>query len=134
MQRRPLRRDARDSRDRLILAAERLFAERGIDGVSLRELNQAAGQKNVSGLQYHFGTKADLLAAVFAHRVPKIEARRQAMLAQMKVAGGMSHLRLALDAMVGPFAEHLASGNNERPYLRFVHQPYNHPYTRPCHL
>ena len=42
MQRKPLRRDARDSRDRLILTAERLFAERGIDGVSLRELNLAA--------------------------------------------------------------------------------------------
>jgi AcrR family transcriptional regulator len=130
MQRRPLRRDARDSRDRLILAAERLFAERGLDGVSLRELNQAAGQKNVSGLQYHFGTKADLLAAVFAHRVPEIEARRQAMLAQMKAAGGMSDLRLVLDAMVVPFAEQLDSGKNERAYVRFVAQLYSHPSIR----
>jgi AcrR family transcriptional regulator len=130
MQRRPLRRDARDSRDRLILAAERLFAERGIDGVSLRELNQAAGQKNVSGLQYHFGTKADLLAAVFAHRVPEIEARRQAILAQMKAAGGMSDLRLVLDAMVVPFAEQLDSGKNERAYVRFVAQLYSHPSIR----
>jgi AcrR family transcriptional regulator len=130
MQRRPLRRDARDSRDRLILAAERLFAERGIDGVSLRELNQAAGQKNVSGLQYHFGTKADLLAAVFAQRVPEIEARRQGMLAQMKAAGGMSDLRLVLDAMVVPFAEQLDSGKNERAYVRFVAQLYGHPSIR----
>ena len=130
MQRKPLRRDARDSRDRLILTAERLFAERGIDGVSLRELNLAAGQKNVSGLQYHFGTKADLLAAVFGHRVPEIEARRQAMLAEMKAAGGMSDLRQVLGAMVIPFAEQLDSGRNERAYVRFVAQLYSHPSIR----
>ena len=130
MQRKPLRRDARDSRDRLILTAERLFAERGIDGVSLRELNQAAGQKNVSGLQYHFGTKADLMAAVFAHRMPEIEARRQAMLAEMKKAGGMSDLRPVLAAMVLPFAEQLDSGRNERAYVRFVAQLFSHPSIR----
>ena len=130
MQRTPLRRDARNSRERLILTAERLFAERGIDGVSLRELNQAAGQKNVSGLQYHFGTKADLLAAVFAHRQPEIEARRQAMLAEMKAAGEMSDLRLLLGAMVVPFAEQLDSGRNERGYVRFIAQLYSHPSIR----
>src|SRR5258708_13164240 len=130
MQRKPLRRDARDSRDRLILTAERLFAERGIDGVSLGALNLAAGQKNWAGLQYHFGTKADLLAAVFGHRVPEIEARRQAMLAEMKAAGGMSDLRQVLGAMVIPFAEQLDSGRNERAYVRFVAQLYSHPSIR----
>lgn len=129
-QQRPLRRDARDSRDRLILAAERLFAERGIDGVSLREINQAAGQKNASGLQYHFGTKADLIAAVFRHRAPEIDARRRTMLKQMKATGGMSDLRLVLSAMVVPFAEQLHSGKNERSYVRFVAQLYSHPSIR----
>jgi AcrR family transcriptional regulator len=126
MQRTPQRSDARASRDRLILAAERLFAERGIDGVSLREINQAAGQKNVSGLQYHFGTKAELLAAVFAHRALAIEARRRAMLEDLKAAGQMSDLRQVLGAMVVPFSEQLDSGRNERAYVRFVAQLYSH--------
>lgn len=130
LRQRPLRRDARDSRERLILAAERLFGERGIDGVSLREINQAAGQKNASGLQYHFGTKADLIAAVFSHRVPEIEGRRSAMLKRMKAAGGMSDLRLVLSAMVVPFAEQLDSGKNERSYVRFLAQLYSHPSIR----
>ena len=128
--RRPLRRDARDSRQRLIVAAERLFGERGIDGVSLREINRAAGQKNASGLQYHFGTKADLIAAVFRHRQPEIEARRQAMLKQMKASGGTSDLRQTLRAMVVPFAEQLDSGGNQRSYVRFVAQLYRHPSIR----
>lgn len=125
-----LRRDTRDSRERLILAAERLFAERGIDGVSLREINRAAGQKNASGLQYHFGTKADLIEAVWSHRLPKIEARRGAMLEQMKASGGMSDLRQLLAAMMMPFAEQLDSGRNERSYVRFVAQLYGHPSIR----
>src|SRR6266851_4179184 len=101
MQRKPLRRDARDSRDRLILTAERLFAERGIDGVSLRARNLAAGQKNVSGLQYHFGTKAGLLAAVFGYRVPEIEARRQAKLVKQRLGLQVGHFVHALADLEG---------------------------------
>ena len=48
----------------LIETAERLFAERGIDNVSLREINRAAGQKNVAALHYHFGTRESLLEAM----------------------------------------------------------------------
>ena len=126
----PMRRDARDSRERLILAAERLFAERGIDGVSLREINKAAGQKNVSGLQYHFGTKKELLAAVFRHRVPGIEVRRKAMLKELKRSGDASDLRAILKAMVTPFAEQLDSDGSGRAYVRFVAQLYGHPSIR----
>jgi hypothetical protein len=49
------------------------------------------------------------------------------MLAEMKVAGGMSDLRLVLGAMVVPFAEQLDTGRNERAYVRFVAQLYSHP-------
>src|SRR5271156_452588 len=93
LRKKAMRSDGRDSRERLILAAERLFAEHGIDGVSLREINLAAGQKNASGLQYHFGKKANLLAAVFAHRVPGIEVRRKGMLDELNRTGGISDLR-----------------------------------------
>jgi AcrR family transcriptional regulator len=125
-----MRGDTRDSRERLILAAERMLAERGIDGVSLREINRAAGQKNVSGLQYHFGTKTNLLAAVWNHRVREIDVRRKAMLDEMKKAGGMSNLRRILEAMVVPFVEQLDSGSNERFYVRFIAQLYSHPAIR----
>src|SRR6266404_6771447 len=124
---RRLRRDGGASRKRLILAAERLFAEHGIDGVSLREINRAAGQKNVSSLQYHCGAKTDLLAAIYRHRVPEIEMRRREMLEHLKVTGGISDLRQVLNAMVEPFVEQLDSGKNKRFYVRFIAQLYSHP-------
>ena len=43
-----------ETRDQIIRAAEELFAARGIDGVSLREINRAAGQSNTGAVQYHF--------------------------------------------------------------------------------
>ena len=120
---RRLRADTRDSRDRLLRAAERLFAERGIDGVSLREINQASGQKNVSGLQYHFGTKTNLLAAVFGYRGPGIDVRRKGLLDEMKRTGRTSDLRQILTAMVVPFAERSSIAATTNALLRALRRP-----------
>ena len=49
------------ARDQIKLAARRLFAERGVDGVSTREIVKAAGQKNQGSLNYYFGTKEELV-------------------------------------------------------------------------
>ena len=51
------------TRTRLVKTAERLFAEQGVDAVSVRAVNAAAGVGPAS-VNYHFGTKDDLLAAV----------------------------------------------------------------------
>ena len=60
---------SQQTREELILAAERLFSEFGIDAVSLRQINAAAGQRNSSAAHYHFGSKDALIAAtlVFAY-------------------------------------------------------------------
>ena len=64
------------TRRRLIETAERLFAEHGPDGVSLRQISAAAGQSNNFAVQYHFGTREGLLDAIVAHRLPRIDAIR----------------------------------------------------------
>lgn len=51
------------TRTRLVKTAERLFADHGVDAVSVRAVNAAAGLGPAS-VNYHFGTKDDLLAAV----------------------------------------------------------------------
>jgi AcrR family transcriptional regulator len=69
------------ARAQLVDAAERLFAEHRIAGVSLREVGPAAGQRNNSAAQYHFGDKDGLVAAIFERRMTPIDRRRRAMLA-----------------------------------------------------
>ena len=62
---------------RLVLAAERLFALHGIDGVSLRQVAAEAGSANNSAVHYHFGSKDALVAAIFEHRLPQIIRERR---------------------------------------------------------
>ena len=54
------------TRQRLIAAAETLFAERGVEGVSLREINAVAGMRNATALQYHFHDRYGLVKAILA--------------------------------------------------------------------
>ncbi|QIB64617.1 TetR/AcrR family transcriptional regulator [Kineobactrum salinum] len=52
------------ARRKLILAAIRLFANHGVESVSLRMINREAGSRNNSALHYHFGSKLGLIEAV----------------------------------------------------------------------
>lgn len=107
------------TRERLILAAERLFAERGIGGVSLREIGSAAGQRNNSAAQYHFDTKQGLVDAIYEFRLGPINERRVVLLQQIERDARMTDLRSVIEALVVPFAESLASGSY---YARFQAQ------------
>ena len=62
----------------LMRSAEKLIAERGIESVSIRDIVQAAGQKNESALQYHFGSLKGLVMALHTSRDLEVRARRSA--------------------------------------------------------
>jgi len=118
----------RKTRERLILAGERVFAERGINAASLREIGVAAGQRNVAAAQYHFGTKEALIAAIFDYRMTEINARRLEMLARAQAEGRTGDLRSMLEAYVFPLAESIAAG--DKHYGRFMAQLYAIPRYR----
>jgi AcrR family transcriptional regulator len=111
----------RDTRAQLILAAERLFAERGIDGVSLREINLAANQRNTSAAHYYFGSKEALIDAIFEFRRAEIGRRRDALLERME-ADGHADPRMLAEALIVPIASDPRQGPSEggRYYLEFV--------------
>lgn len=55
--------DRLGTRELLITTALRLFAERGVFGVSLRAVGEAAAQRNTAAVHYHFGDRDTLLSA-----------------------------------------------------------------------
>ncbi|MER5388967.1 TetR family transcriptional regulator [Saccharopolyspora sp. NPDC002686] len=110
----------RDTREQLILAAERLFAERGIGEVSLREVGAAAGQRNTSAAQYHFGNKSALIEAIFDHRMRTINEQRLQHLAEMQVERPDDELRPLLEAFIVPLATTAAGPHGY--YARFLAQ------------
>jgi AcrR family transcriptional regulator len=114
------------TREKLIAAAEQLFAERSIDGVSLRQINSAAGQRNSTALQYHFGGRSGLIRAVLDKHRGAIETRRHALLDEY-VAAAAPDLRLMAAALVRPVAAELADPDGGRAYLRIMAQLVNRP-------
>jgi AcrR family transcriptional regulator len=100
------------TRERIILAAERLFAERGIDSVSLREVADAAGQRNSVAIQYHFGDRDGLLTAAIAYRALETGEVRLGMLADMLAQGREPDVRGLVAAIVMPGASQLVPDNH----------------------
>lgn len=72
------------TKERILAAAEALFAQRGFDGASLRRLTACAGV-NLAAVNYHFGSKEKLVEQVFKRRLDALNQHRLAELA--KVAG-----------------------------------------------
>src|SRR4051794_40368737 len=104
------------TREKLIDAAARLFAERGIEAVSLAEIVRVSGQRNTSAVQYHFGGRDDLLLAILEQYVPVIRDRRLELLAIAEADG--ADRRLAAEALVRPVTELAQRGWRERAYLQ----------------
>jgi AcrR family transcriptional regulator len=89
----------------MIDAAERLIAEKGLSALSLREVATEAGQRNHSAVQYHFGSRAGLVEAVFDVRMTPIDARRAEMLDALEATGGTDDLWALCNVFVRPLGE-----------------------------
>ncbi|MDD9940373.1 MAG: TetR/AcrR family transcriptional regulator [Myxococcales bacterium] len=113
-----------DTRQRLILAAERLFAHNGIQGVSLREINIAAGQRNTSASHYHFGSKEALLMAVLENRDGQLRDRRMQRLEAIARAAPADPAHAVAEALVLPAADMMDSAPD---YILFTAQLFLQP-------
>lgn len=96
---------SRRTRERILVAAERIFAEKGFLGASMRDIMTEAGV-NLSGAYYYFENKEKLLLAVFErHILPTIEREREALeKAREGANGGPIPIRQLIEAIVLPRA------------------------------
>ena len=113
-----------DVPSRLVSAAERLIAQRGLEAVSLREVNAEAGVANASAVQYHYGGRAGLIRAILAKHHPAVEARRHALLDQFDAdraaRGDDAAMRTLCGALVRPLAAELANPDGGPGYLQVM--------------
>jgi AcrR family transcriptional regulator len=114
-----------DTRARLLDAAEALFAERGSEAVSLREIGRAAGARNVIAAQYWFTDREGLVRALIERHAPEIEAARHALLDEYETAlahgpTAVERLHLLAGALARPPARKLDQGVSGAGYLRTV--------------
>jgi AcrR family transcriptional regulator len=70
------------AREQLVLAAERLFARDGIAGASLRRISAEAQNTNNSAVHYYFGSRSQLVQALYEYRLTGLHAHRESLVAQ----------------------------------------------------
>lgn len=107
------------TRTRILRAAERLYAERGFDGASLREIAIAANQGNNNAVQYHFGGREQLIEAIFHQRVAEMEPERQAMLEAAEAAGKLEDVGALLGILSLPHLS-LCDAKGHHPHAGFM--------------
>ena len=92
-----------DTKDRILDAAERLFAENGFDSTSIRAITTAA-EANLAAVSYHFGSKDGLIHAALARRLGPMNRERLARLEECETEGGEGPLQLEriLHAFIAP--------------------------------
>lgn len=95
--------DTVDSKVQLILAGEKLFAEQGVEGASLREIAVLAGHGNNNAVRYHFGSKQGLVQAIFRHRVVQMEPVRAKLLARLEESDLGTDARALIEVICLPY-------------------------------
>lgn len=110
--------------DRILDAAERLFAEHGVAGTSVRTITDQA-QVNVAAVNYHFGSKENLVRAVIARRLAGLEAGRTAALdvveARAAREGRAPTAHELADSLIAPvFAQALSEEAGWSHFIRFL--------------
>jgi AcrR family transcriptional regulator len=105
--------------DRLLDAAERLLAERGLAATSVRAVCAEAGA-NVAAVHYHFGSKDALVEAVLKRRMGELTTRRLAMLEPLE-SQARPPTRAVVEALVRPLADFARDPEGAgRAYVRFL--------------
>ncbi|MEV1177716.1 TetR family transcriptional regulator [Nonomuraea sp. NPDC049784] len=115
------------TREQILTAAERLFAEHGVFAVSNRQVSEAAGQGNNAAVGYHFGTKADLVRAILHKHAEQLERIRTRMLAEVRDS---DEVRDWVACLIRPVTEHLDALGNPTWFARFAAQVMTDPALR----
>ncbi len=111
--------DASTTRTRILHVAERHYADRGFDGMSMRALTSEAGV-NLAAVNYHFGSKKELLYSIFRERIVPMNAERLELL--RKAAANSDGKPLALEVIFDAFLIPMArrATGSEGPDIHFL--------------
>jgi len=107
--------------DRILIAAESLFAEHGYDGTTLRQITQRA-EVNLAAVNYHHGDKESLYLEILRRRIQPINQTRLVWLDEAEKQAGDQPVPLALlmEILAGPLFQLYAkfSPGNSSPGWR----------------
>lgn len=109
------------TRRRFIQAAQKLYANRSIDSVSLNEITVAAGQKNRNALQYHFGNKDGLIQSILDSHADRVAELRQTYIDNTDLEQ-WSAAEAAARILVTPVGEYIKQNDQGIYYVKILSQ------------
>jgi len=102
------------TRSAILTAAERLYADRGFGDVTLRDI-VAEANVNLAAVNYHFGSKDELIAELFVTRsIQTNRERLNELKAAEEAGGGRAPIEAVLRALVGPMLRGCLGPDKER--------------------
>jgi len=107
-----------DPKRRLFLSAEALVAEHGFEQVSTRDITAHAGV-NLAAINYHYGSKAELLLTIFRARAAELN-RERGQLLKAALTEPIPDARAILRALIAPSI--LGASDDRRIALRFLNR------------
>jgi len=114
--------DSAHTRERLLDASERLFAERGFRSASVRDITREASC-NIAAVNYHFGGKVNLYREVFMRRLRVLrKARLEGIESALSGAGETATLELLLQAFATAFVQPLVEDSSGRLWVLLLAQ------------
>ncbi len=114
------------TRERILDQAERLFATRGFEAVSIREITGAA-ESNLAAVNYHFGTKKNLYLAVFRERWVERTRRIRADFSRKLADNPQPTVPEVVKAMAGVFLEGPLNDEERRYHVQLMQRELSHP-------
>jgi len=93
--------ELKGTRSRILDTAEELFGEQGFDRVSIRDITKKA-RVNLAAINYHFGSKEDLIAAIFEREFVPVNEARLAALGAVQSGKKDPRLEDILEAFIRP--------------------------------
>jgi AcrR family transcriptional regulator len=123
--------DQATTKELILNTAERLFAEKGLDATSVRDITGAA-RVNLGAITYHFGTKQNLIAAMFNRHFGPFVQRTLNLIdeAEQKAGKKPANIEDLLEALMRPIVEgSFCAGKMNVPFMRLMGRCHSEPNT-----
>ena len=127
-------RTSTSTKDKILDAAETLFADKGLDATSMRDITRLAGV-NLAAINYHFGSKNGLISAVFTRHLEPLNAARIARLEEIEHNQTVPSLEAVLQAFIRPVVlSYLDKPSSNTAFMRLMSRCLNEPQTHLEHV
>lgn len=88
------------TKEKIKVVALKLFAQNGLESVSVRDINRAAGQKNAGSINYHFSSRDDLIRELMVDVAKAIDREHLRRITEAEAQGGPHSIRDVVDILV----------------------------------